>query len=396
MVRAAVELELVHISIVYNLRSRCRKYPYGAGKLRAVVLHVVEVIDSTLARHGAIRRGSENRRCSRSNRHIHRLRHDGKLSARWRGPQNRGKDEVLHGSSYQVEQKIIFVHWPRGSNAFPVHVGCVKLPAAMVGTPTGHDTVGCVNVPAAIVGTPAGHDTVGCVNVPPAIVGGFAGHEIVCVWAASAEPVKVSAPTVKELPGETVAIFENAPALVPASEPLVVATLTVPFVPAGVPALTDAFVGTFAGQDIAPSENAPLAFVGTPAGQESAPSANAPLAFVGTPAGQLIAPSEYAPLVFVPVGVIEFEPPVVPTSPAACVVPRSICPESAETSVLPAGQEPLTTRKTNPLGSEKNDTFCAWTGMGNGEGRTSAVTAITHSTSSRQFLLIEAPSSCTQ
>ena len=40
----------------------------------------------------------------------------------------------------------------------PVNVGCVKTPAAMAGTPAGHEIVGCVNTPAAIVGTPAGQD----------------------------------------------------------------------------------------------------------------------------------------------------------------------------------------------------------------------------------------------
>ena len=121
-------------------------------------------------------------------------------------------------------------------------------------------------------------------NVPPAIVGTPAGHDIVWVCPASADPVNVSAPTVNALPGFTPAIFENAPEEAPARLPDVVATVTVPFVPAGVPALTDAVVGT-------------------PAGQEIAPSLNAPLAFVGTPAGQEIAPSEYAPLVFEPAGV---------------------------------------------------------------------------------------------
>ena len=48
--------------------------------------------------------------------------------------------------------------WP--ASALPVKVGWVKVPAAIVGTPAGHDIVGCVKVPAAIVGTPAGHDMV--------------------------------------------------------------------------------------------------------------------------------------------------------------------------------------------------------------------------------------------
>ena len=50
--------------------------------------------------------------------------------------------------------------WVWVARALPVKVGCVKVPAAMVGTPAGHEIVGCVNVPAAIVGTPAGHATV--------------------------------------------------------------------------------------------------------------------------------------------------------------------------------------------------------------------------------------------
>ena len=85
-------------------------------------------------------------------------------------------------------------------------------------------------------------------------------------------------------------------------------------------------VGTPAGQEIAPSENAPLALVGTFVGAagheiapsanappeiapsakappEIAPSANAPPEFVGTPPGQEIAPSEKAPSVLLPAGV---------------------------------------------------------------------------------------------
>lgn len=67
-------------------------------------------------------------------------------------------------------------------------------------------------------------------------------------------------------------------------------------VPAGVPAVIDAAVGT-------------------PAGHESAPSVKAPLAFVGTPAGQEIAPSENPPLEFVPAGVPALTAEVVSTAP---------------------------------------------------------------------------------
>ena len=48
--------------------------------------------------------------------------------------------------------------WP--ASALPVNVGWVKVPAAIVGTPAGHEIVGCVKVPAAIVGTPAGQEIV--------------------------------------------------------------------------------------------------------------------------------------------------------------------------------------------------------------------------------------------
>lgn len=46
------------------------------------------------------------------------------------------------------------------ASAEPVNVGCVNVPAAIVGTPAGHEIVGCVNVPAAMVGTGVGQATV--------------------------------------------------------------------------------------------------------------------------------------------------------------------------------------------------------------------------------------------
>lgn len=55
--------------------------------------------------------------------------------------------------------------------------------------------------------------------------------------------------------------------------------------------------------------------VGTPAGHEIAPSENAPLAFVGTPTGHEIAPSENAPLLFVPAGVPPLTEEVVSDAP---------------------------------------------------------------------------------
>lgn len=44
--------------------------------------------------------------------------------------------------------------------AEPANVGCVNVPAPIVGTPAGQLIVGCVNVPEAMLGTPAGHATV--------------------------------------------------------------------------------------------------------------------------------------------------------------------------------------------------------------------------------------------
>ena len=62
---------------------------------------------------------------------------------------------------------------------------------------------------------------------------------------ASADPVKVSAGMVNELPGETPPIVLKAPALVPALLPVTVATVAVLLVPLGVPALTAELVTEF-------------------------------------------------------------------------------------------------------------------------------------------------------
>jgi hypothetical protein len=103
------------------------------------------------------------------------------------------------------------------AKAEPANVGCVNVPAAIVGGFVGHEIAPCVNAPPLIApgeyapllatGTGVGHATVpagvndtvplvplgvnvcvcvpsaepvnvGCVNVPAAIVGGFVGHEI--------------------------------------------------------------------------------------------------------------------------------------------------------------------------------------------------------------------------
>ena len=156
----------------------------------------------------------------------------------------------------------------------PVAVNvCVWVPRALpekVGTPTGQDTVGCVNTPAAIVGTPAGHEF-----VPVGVT--------VWVCVPSAVPVKVCAVTVRFGAVALHAVADPVPAamFVAAQFPLVALA---PLVPAGVPPLTalvvlelPANVGTPAGQEIAPSLKAPLAFVGTPAGQATVPPGVPPL-----------------------------------------------------------------------------------------------------------------------
>lgn len=118
----------------------------------------------------------------------------------------------------------------------------------------------------------------------------------VCVCVASAEPVKVSAGTVNELPGDEPPIVLNAPLEVPALLPVTVATVAVPLVPAGVPALTALVVP----------------WLPAKVGVET-----------------------------VPAGVMLSVPPVPPTSALALIVPRGKFPLSALLSVNPMGHAPL-------------------------------------------------------
>ena len=108
---------------------------------------------------------------------------------------------------------------------------------------------------AVTVGTPAGHAT-----VPVGVT--------VCVWPARAAPVKVSAGTVilalaaEAVPANVVnanVVPEVVTIFVPTDE-----SVAVPFVPAGVPALTEDVVseapekvGTPAGHEIVPAELLP-------------------------------------------------------------------------------------------------------------------------------------------
>jgi hypothetical protein len=141
-----------------------------------------------------------------------------------------------------------------------------------------------------------------------------------------AEPVKVSAGTVRFGAVALQAVVEPVPAamLVAAQLPEVaVAAL----VPAGVPAL------------VAPDVAVPF----VPAGVKET------VEFV--PAGVYEFMVSVGWLT-VPVGVIVAFPPVVPTSPLAATVPRSILPLSAETSDQPEGQVPEIIRVIRPDGIE--------------------------------------------
>lgn len=189
--------------------------------------------------------------------------------------------------------------------ALPAKVGCVKLPAAIVGAFAGQEIVGCVKLPPAMVGTPAGHAT-----VPDGVPADTA--ELV-----SSAPVNTSAGMVME--GE----LEAAAALLSVEKTyfdgLVTGTSVdaevidcVAFVPVGVSvcvcvaSAAPANVGTPAGQEIAPSENAPLALVGTLTGQEIAPSEKLPpeLDPAGVKEAVLFEPSGVTvPVEFVPPGV---------------------------------------------------------------------------------------------
>ena len=140
------------------------------------------------------------------------------------------------------------------ASALPVKVGCVKLPAAIVGTPAGHEIVGCVNTPAAIVGVKVEAEPPTFVTFGPAPVVGAVLTEVTDT--------------------ADIAPSANAP---------------------------EAFVGTPAGHEIAPSENAPKVLL--PAGVP------APTELVVSEAPVNVGAAT------VPAGVIELLPPVPPTSP---------------------------------------------------------------------------------
>ncbi len=199
-------------------------------------------------------------------------------------------------------------------SAEPVNVSAGTVPPLPlnVGTPAGQATVPA-GVKAAVPFVPAGVK-LAVPFVPVAVK--------VCVCVASAEPVNVSAGTINELPGDTPPMVENAPALVPALLPVTVATVTVPFVPAGVPAETALVVAELPVKVSAGT--VPAEPVKVSAGTVPALPAN-----VGTPTGHATVPEGVkAAVPFVPAGVPPLTAEVVwfdvPVNVGAATVPAGV------------------------------------------------------------------------
>lgn len=149
----------------------------------------------------------------------------------------------------------------------------------------------------------------------------------VCVCVASALPVKVSAGTVCVCVPRAEPVNVGVWAMAFATPPVVLESAPVVsalIVPAGVP------------PEVAPVVAVLLVPAGVPA-LTAEVVADVPVSVA---------------CCTVPAGVIVAFPPVVPTSPLAAKVPRSILPFRAEASVHPAGQEPLTTKVSRPEGTE--------------------------------------------
>ena len=75
------------------------------------------------------------------------------------------------------------------ARAFPANVGCTKLPAAMAGTPAGHESAPSVKAPLAFVGTPAGQEIAPSENPPLEFVP--AGVPALTAEVVSTAPLKV-------------------------------------------------------------------------------------------------------------------------------------------------------------------------------------------------------------
>ena len=159
--------------------------------------------------------------------------------------------------------------------AVPVKVSAGMVEVAFVGTPAGQETVGCVNEPAAIVGTPAGQ-----AFVPAGVI------ELTAPAGAGIEPPKVTGAVpvepVEPIPDADVSVVPAEPLVGIVPVKLVIAWVWVITPLKGVPEKA----GTPTGHAIAPSANAPLALVGTPAGHEitCAGPVTVPLVPAGVPA----------------------------------------------------------------------------------------------------------------
>lgn len=217
---------------------------------------------------------------------------------------------------------------------------------AFVGTPAGHEITSAGMVPADPV-------KVGALFVPVAVV--------VWVWVPRALPVNVG----------VCAIALATPPVVLESAPVVSALI----VPAGVPPLTALDVTEFpvkVGAATVPAGvNDAVALVGTPAGHETTCAGPVTVPFVpaGVPAltaldvaldpvkvwaGTVPAfpVKDCAAAVNVAtVGVMELAPPAPPTSPFAANVPSGIEELRLVTSVYPEGQAPVVIMPTNPDGT---------------------------------------------
>ena len=192
------------------------------------------------------------------------------------------------------------------------------------GTPTGHAIVPSANAPLAFVGTPTGHEIAPSANAPLVLVP--AGVPALLELVVAEDPVNVCAGTV---PLDPVNIWDG----------------TVPLDPVN--------TGTPTGHAIVPDGvNAAVPFV--PAGvYESIVNAGALLVPAGVPpltALVVLLPPVNVGAATVPVGVIVSDPPVVPASPLAIVVPITVNPAKLVSSLNPMGHELDLLTVKSPLG----------------------------------------------
>lgn len=243
-------------------------------------------------------------------------------------------------------------------SALPVKVSAGIVLVAFVGTPAGHATV------------PAGVPALVALDVPVSVAADTPEAEAVNNLVPLPEVASAN------VPGVWVCVPSALPANVgtPAGHEITCAgPVTVPFVPAGVPALTALVVAELPVNVSAGTVPALPLNVGTPAGQEiagalfvpSGVTVEVPLVPAGVPplvalvvaelpvkvsagtvpgvplnAGAATVPAGVKLAVaFDPVGVMSSAPPVVPTSPCAANVPITVTPSRAVACVNPAGHD---------------------------------------------------------